>query len=158
MLKLPILFLSLIPFLLCEDYYLLIGEKKFPFILENNNAANQLKEKLSIKLKMSGSVSHEKYYKFSDSFETNTYTPGTIEIGDILLYKDDHLVLFYETFTSTYSYTRLGKVTSTDGLKETLGSGDVTVCWCKGDCSDIMDNGKYFGCNLFLIIFLILLF
>ena len=48
--------------------------------------------------------------------------------------------------------------TTYDGLKETLGSGDVTVSWCKGDCSDIMDNGKYFGCNLFLIIFLILLF
>ena len=104
---------------------------------------------------MSGSVSHEKYYTFSDTFKTNSYTPGTIQTGDILLYKDDCLVLFYETFSSSYSYTRLGKVTSTDGLKEALGSGDVTVSWCKGDCSDIKDHGKYFRYNLFLILFLI---
>ena len=158
MLKQTVIFLSLIHFLICEDYYLLIGDKKFPFILEDNKAANKLKEKLSIKIKMNGSISHEKYYKFSDSFETNIYSPRTIEVGDILLYKDDHLVLFYETFSSTYSYTRLGKVSSTDGLKEALGSGDVTVSWCKGDCSDIKDNAIYFRYNLFLILILILLF
>ena len=156
MLKQIVIFLSIIYSLLCENYYLLIGDKKFPFILEDNTAANKLKEKLSIKLEMNGSVSHEKYYKFSDSFKTNEYSPGTIETGDILLYKDDHLVLFYETFSSTYSYTRLGKVSSTDGLKEALGAGDITVSWCKGDCSDIKDNAKYFRYNLFLIIFLFL--
>ena len=155
MLKQSVIFLSIFSFLLCEDYYLLIGDKKFPFTLEDNETANELKEKLSIRLKMSGSVSHEKYYTFSDTFKTNSYTPGTIQTGDILLYKDDCLVLFYETFSSSYSYTRLGKVTSTDGLKEALGSGDVTVSWCKGDCSDIKDNGKYFRYNLFLILFLI---
>ena len=152
------IFISCISLILSEDYYILIGENKFPFTLEDNEAANKLKEKLSIRLNMKGDVSHEKYYEFDDTFKTNSYSPGTIETGDILLYKSNYLVLFYETFSSSYSYTKLGKVTSTDGLKEALGSGDVSVSWCKGDCSDIKDSQYFIRFNLtFIFIILIAL-
>lgn len=158
MLKQVLITLFFISLSLCENYYIQIGEKKFPFTLENNSAANKLKDKLSIKLKMSGDISNEKYYKFSDTFTTDTYSPGTIETGDILLYQNNYLVLFYETFTSSYTYTRLGKVTSTDGLKDALGNGDITVKWCKGDCSDIKDEVKYLKFNFFIILIFILVF
>ena len=158
MLKQVLITLFFISLSLCENYYIQIGEKQFPFTLENNSAANKLKDKLSIKLKMSGDISNEKYYKFSDTFTTDTYSPGTIETGDILLYQNNYLVLFYETFQTSYTYTRLGKVTSTDGLKDALGSGDVTISWCKNNCSDLKDDEKFLKYNIFLILFFILVF
>ena len=30
-----------------------------------------------------------------------------------------------------YSYTRIGKLTSTDGLKEVLGTGNISVTFAK---------------------------
>ena len=34
---------------------------------------------------------------------------------------------FYETFKTSYSYTRIGKVKDTASLKKALGSWDVTI-------------------------------
>ncbi|WP_296794953.1 cyclophilin-like fold protein [Ruminococcus sp.] len=47
--------------------------------------------------------------------------------GDIKLFGDDCLVLFYEGFMSGYSYTNIGYIEDTDGLEEALGSGNVTA-------------------------------
>lgn len=44
-----------------------------------------------------------------------------------MLYGSDCLVLFYETFTSGYSYTRLGSVEDPAGLAAALGRGSVSV-------------------------------
>ena len=44
-----------------------------------------------------------------------------------MLYGSNCLVLFYETFASSYNYTRIGKVDNTAGLTEAVGSGNVNV-------------------------------
>jgi hypothetical protein len=36
-------------------------------------------------------------------------------------------VLSYESFTTTYSYTRIGRVDDPGGLKAALGAGNVDV-------------------------------
>ncbi|MBR3987464.1 MAG: hypothetical protein IKK04_09975 [Bacteroidales bacterium] len=46
---------------------------------------------------------------------------------DIMLYGDNCVVVFYETFTTTYQYTPIGHITNTEGLKEALGSGKLTI-------------------------------
>ena len=50
-----------------------------------------------------------------------------IHTGDIMLYGSNCIVLFYEDFSTSYSYTPIAYIEDTNGLKSALGSGDVTV-------------------------------
>lgn len=68
-----------------------------------------------------------KVCSLSGSLTTSASNPGTIRAGDIMLYGANSLVLFYETFSTSYSYTRIGRIDPVSGLKSALGRGDITV-------------------------------
>ena len=44
-----------------------------------------------------------------------------------MLFGDDCLVVFYQSFATSYSYTKLGKIDNPDSLAEVLGSGNIKV-------------------------------
>ena len=48
-----------------------------------------------------------------------------------MLYGSKTLVVFYLTFDSSYSYTRLGRVDDPDGLAQALGRRDVRIVFSK---------------------------
>ncbi len=75
---------------------------------------------------------NEKLYNFPASpnagpLPTNASNPGTINAGELMLYGSTTLVLFYKTFPTVYSYTKLGQIDNPAGLERALGSGSVTV-------------------------------
>ena len=70
---------------------------------------------------------NEKYYYLPDNLPTAASNPGTIQVGDLMLYGSDCVVLFYETFQTSYSYTRLGRLDNPSELAASLGSGSVNV-------------------------------
>ena len=123
----------------CEkSYYIKIGDKTFPFELKDTSPANELKEKLPFTVRMTKLNNNEIYYQFSDKFTTDTKTVGTINAGDIYLYRDDYLVLFYQTFTTSYSYSEIGHLTDTNGLAEAIGDGsNIDVEWCLNSNDDV---------------------
>lgn len=49
-----------------------------------------------------------------------------------MLYGNNCLVLFYESFSSGYSCARLGSLDDPAGLSETLGSGSAEVTFSIG--------------------------
>ena len=57
-----------------------------------------------------------------------------IEAGDLMLYGSNCLVLFYGA-AGGYSYTRIGKLTTTDGLAKAVGNGAATVTFEKATLS-----------------------
>jgi len=72
---------------------------------------------------------NEKHAKLSRSLPTDPERPGTIRAGDLLLYGDDTLVVFYETFRSSYSYTRIGRIEGAAGLSAALGSASQRIAF-----------------------------
>ncbi len=108
-----------------------VGDKSFTVKLENNATAKALKEQLPLTLNMEELNGNEKYYYYS-KLPTSATRPGTIHAGDVMLYQNNYLVIFYQTHKSDYSYTRIGSITDTSGLAEALGSGNVTVEWSNG--------------------------
>ena len=103
-----------------------VGTREFSVVLYASAASEALAELLPLTAEMSD-MPHEKYVYLPQSLPTDAQRVGRIEAGDLMLWGDNCLVLFYESFDTSYSYTRLGKIEDVGGLAEALGSGSVTV-------------------------------
>ena len=90
------------------------GTHRFAVVLEDNPTARAFAQLLPITLDM-------------PDLNDNAVRPGTIRTGDVMLYGDNTLVVFYKTFSSSYSYTRIGRVAKIDGLVEALGTGSQHI-------------------------------
>ena len=101
----------------------------FTAVLYDNETAKAFKSMLPMTITMNELNRNEKYYYLDSSLPTDSTRPGTIKEGDLMLYGSSCLVLFYETFQSSYSYTKIGYIDDTSGLKNALGSGNVTVTY-----------------------------
>jgi hypothetical protein len=106
---------------------LTVGEHRFSITLTDNAAARAFAAQLPLTLDMSELNGNEKHAELPEALPTNASRPGTIRNGDLMLYGSTTLVVFYETFNSSYSYTRLGRVNDPDGLSQALGRGSVRV-------------------------------
>jgi hypothetical protein len=104
-----------------------VGDKEFTATLLDNRTAIAFKAMLPLTINMTELNGNEKYFRLSKSLPTNESNPGSIKSGDLMLYGSNTLVLFYESFSTSYSYTRLGKINNASGLASALGSGNVTV-------------------------------
>jgi len=84
---------------------------------------------LPLSMKMFELNHNEKYCKLPQQLPGKAVRPGTIHAGDLMIWDGDYksLVLFYKTFSSQYSYVKLGTVDNPDALAGALGSGDVEV-------------------------------
>ena len=87
-----------------------IGSLEFTGTLLDNPTATAFREMLPLTMNMTELNGNEKYFDLTKSLPTNASNPGQINAGDLLLYGSKTLVLFYEAFSTSYSYTRIGKV------------------------------------------------
>ncbi len=115
------------------------GGKTFTATLADNATAAAFAKMLPLSLSMSELNGNEKYCYMDTSLPTSAINPGTIHAGDIMLYGNSCVVVFYETFTTSYSYTPIGRIDNADGLKAALGSGSVVVEFGIGDASGIAE-------------------
>ena len=92
-----------------------------------NNYVNLRINKLPLTITMNDLNSNEKYYNLSSALTTKSERVGSIKRGDFMLYGNNCLVLFYESFSTSYSYTKIGYIENTDGLKDSLGMGSIEI-------------------------------
>jgi hypothetical protein len=110
-----------------EKIKITVNSQTFTATLMENNSAKAFKEMLPMTINMRELNSNEKYYDLPNSLPTNSSNPQTIKNGDLMLYGSKTLVLFYKTFSTSYSYTKLGSIDDVASLASALGTGNVTV-------------------------------
>jgi hypothetical protein len=111
--------------------WMTIGECRFAVALTDNAAARAFTAQLPLTLDMSELNGNEKHAHLPEPLPANASRPGTIRNGDLMLYGADTLVVFYVTFQSSYSYTRLGRVDDASDLPQALGPRGVRVLFSK---------------------------
>ncbi len=115
---------------------IIIGSKTFTATLADSETGEAFAALLPLSVTMNELNGNEKYHYLSTSLPTAAYQPGTIHAGDLMLYGNNCVVLFYETFNTSYSYTRLGAIDNPSGLAEALGVGNVSVRLEKGQTTE----------------------
>lgn len=104
-----------------------VGTTVFNATINDNATATAFKAMLPLTLNMSELGGVEKFANLPSNPPSNHTNPGTIQNGDLMLYSSNTLVLFYTTFSTSYSYTQIGRVNNPAGLAAALGTGSVTV-------------------------------
>ena len=101
----------------------IINDKTYMLKLENNKTVYEFLELLPQEFMMNELNGNEKYFYMNDSLTTDSYYPKHIDAGDVMLYGDNCLVIFYKSFDTSYSYTKIGHI---DNLED-LGNGNMMV-------------------------------
>ena len=104
-----------------------IGKTIFTATLYDNPTAKTFAALLPITLNLTDLNGNEKYVDLPVNLPVDDYKPHKINDGDIMLFGSSTLVLFYQSFTTPYRYTMLGKIDDTSGIEAAFGSGNVEL-------------------------------
>ncbi len=99
----------------------------FTATLYDTQTTRALLEKLPMTLAMEELNGNEKYTYLPFDLPSSSESVGNIKTGDIMLWGDNCLVLFYEDFSTSYRYTKIGYIENPAGFPSTVGTDDVTV-------------------------------
>ncbi|MDL5365113.1 cyclophilin-like fold protein [Xanthomonas sp. NCPPB 2654] len=109
--------------------WMTVGERRFAVTLADTSAARAFAAQLPLALDMAELNGNEKHADLAKALPVRASRPGTIQKGDLMLYGTRTVVVFYESFHSSYTYTSLGRVDDPAGLAQALGRGDVRVAF-----------------------------
>ena len=111
---------------------LFINDVEVPVTWLDNETVKEIEDEVNnndIVVSMNMYGGNEQYGSLGRSFVSNN-TQTTTSIGDIVLYNNDNIVVFYGS--NTWSYTRLGKMNLEDHeVIELLSNSDVKLTLSK---------------------------
>lgn len=90
--------------------WMIVGERCFVVTLSDNATGQAFAELLPLTLDMAELNGNEKHADQPTVLPADTTRPGMIHNGDLMLYGSKTVVVFYEAFTSPYSYSHIGRV------------------------------------------------
>lgn len=93
-----------------------INEEIYEVALEDNATAESFVKLLPLELHMNELNNNEKYFYLDETLPTNSYNPKHIEAGDVMLYGNNCIVVFYKSFDTSYSYTKIGHISNMPSL------------------------------------------
>lgn len=99
-----------------DNMKVFINDKEYIIKLEDNDTVKKLITLLPIEVEMKELNGNEKYIYLDYDLPTNSISPKHINKGDVYLYGDNCLVIFYKDFDTTYTYTKIGHIDNLDDL------------------------------------------
>lgn len=108
-----------------NDMVLKINNNNYKISFEDNETVEGLINHMPLELSMTELNGNEYYSYLNFKLKSNSINIKTIKAGDVMLYGNNCLVIFYENFETTYSYTRIGHIDNIDNLKNDLKNGSV---------------------------------
>lgn len=106
---------------------IIINDKTYVATLENSETTKEFIKMLPLEINMSELNKNEKFYYLENTLPTNQIRLNKIEKGDIMLYGNNCLVLFYKSHNTSYSYTKIGRIDNANDLEKELGKEDITI-------------------------------
>ncbi len=104
-----------------------IGDMTYIMSVDAGKAGQEFANSTPFELEMVDLNNNEKYYDSDEKLLADPYKPGHVDVGDVMLYGDRTIVIFYKSFDTDYSYTRLGKIKNADSLEYMLEGDKVIV-------------------------------
>ena len=104
-----------------------VNNKIFKIVLEDNKTVKSLTQKLPITLEMSDLNNNEKYCYLNFTLPTDSKSVKNIKKGDVMLFGNICLVIFYKSFSTSYSYTKIGHIENPADIETVLGKKDINV-------------------------------
>lgn len=114
-----------------ERITITVNGQDFEALLEDNDCGRAFADLLPLELAMSELNGNEKYCYTDLALPSDPSRVGHIEAGDLMLYGSDCVVLFYQSFDTSYSYTRIGRLADPAGIAEAAGTGSATVTFAR---------------------------
>ena len=111
---------SIKPFDYTRSMKVVLNDKEYEMVLENNLAALDLLSVSPIEMEMEDLNNNKKYYYLSYSLADSDVYYGTITKGDVMLYQSNCVVLFYEDVDTSDTYIKLGHINDLDELDNGL--------------------------------------
>ncbi len=87
-----------------------INNKEYSINLEKNITVDYLINLLPLEFEMNELNGNEKYIYLNDKLPVNEERPNYINSGDVMIYGNNCLVIFYKSFNTSYSYTKIGHI------------------------------------------------
>ncbi len=94
----------------------IIEGKAYKVRCENNTTARDFQKLLPFSTTMSEMNCNEKYAYTATRLTPNSYKPEKIEVGDIMLFSNNCIELFYDSVKTDNTYSKIGHIENMPSL------------------------------------------
>lgn len=95
---------------------IVINDNEYNIFFEDNETAKSFINLLPKEFDMIELNGNEKYVYLDTNLPTNPSSIQNVNIGDVMLYNNNCLVIFYKSFNTSYSYTKIGHINDLPNL------------------------------------------
>lgn len=116
-----------------NDIYIEIDSYLYEVELYDNKTSKELLKTFPCILSMDDMNGNEKYCYIDKPLPTASQKVNEIKAGDMMLFKNNCLVIFYKDFSTQYAYTKIGRIKDVNKFLKVLPKGHVEMTFHNGE-------------------------